>query len=433
MKLTKILFAVLALVLVVSLVACGGEKTPDTTEPAETTAAPAATTTNAPAATTTAAPATTAAPVVTEAPAAAAPNTPEEYASLFVQDANVFHLNFAEATTASDPLVGSAYYEDETKSAYNRFNASAANYIPYIWNSTVENPVSGGTAKILTPWYFEDMYADWTVKFCTGKIEDMRTVEPLDYASTKTKNGQTVYVVNTYVEETEYYISNGEWAKKMYASQWGNGYLHLGLNSTLNFPAAAKAAHGNSTEFTVQFVVQKVGTSGSFATFLADRYNISGTAGKVVIKPTSSGTYYVGFQPVEAELETFDIYAVNDYTFTYDRANTSAVKLGIYVNTALVTEQTLEEKKMDEIFKIFEQSDSNVYAIRIYAKALSAEEVMQNHFADIATVCKLDVTEFLKLDDAAKAKVYEAMSVYGYDLPTTLLQKQLNSAIEAAK
>ena len=165
---------------------------------------------------------------------------------------------------------------------------------------------------------------------------------------------------------------------------------------------------------------------------IGNRFTISGSAGKLTIK--NNGTsYYPDFQEVVAEIETFDINAVNAYTVAFDRADTSAVKITMYSNATLITEQTVAEKSMDALFKIFEQADSNVYAIRVYGKVLSAEEIMQNHFADIATVCKLDVTEFLKLDDAAKAKVYEAMSVYGYDLPTTLLQKQLNSAIEAAK
>ena len=423
MKNTKILFVLLTLVLVVALVACGGEKTPDVTE------GPAATTTKAPAATTTQAPVatTTAAPV-----APALPNTIEEYKSLYVADANVVHLNFAEATPDSEALVGNAYYEDETKPAGDRFTAVAANYIPYLFNTTIENPISGGTAKILTPWYFEDWYADWTVKVGSGSVADMRTTEPLKYEKTVTVAGTTVYVVNTTESvETEYYLQSGKWAKKTYASTWGDGYLHLGVNSTLSFAGAVTAAKGMADgSYTIQFIAQRVG-NGSWDAFLGNRYTISSKNGVTI--SNNGATWYPDFQPVS--VEGIDINSINGYTFTFDRKELANVVLGGYVNAVEAFSQTVAEKSSDGVNKIFESADSNVYAIRIYGKVLTAEEVLQNHFADLALICELDITEFLKLDDAKKASVYEAMKEYTYDLKDmkVLVQKALDEAIAAAK
>ena len=414
MKNTKILFVLLTLVLVVALVACGGEKTPDVTEGpvATTTKAPAATTTQAPVATTTQAPAvtTTAAPV-----APTLPNTIEEYKSLYVADANVVHLNFAEATPDSEALVGSAYYEDETRPAGNRFTAVAANYIPYLFNTTIENPISGGTAKILTPWYFEEWYTD----------------EPLDYEKTVTEAGTTIYVVNTESVETEYYIQSGKWAKKTYASTWGDGYLHLGTNSTLQFPGAVTAAKGMADgSYTIQFIAQRVG-NGSWNAFLGNRYTISSKNGVTI--SNNGATWYPDFQTVS--VEGIDIDSINGYTFTFDRKDLANVVLGGYVNAVEAFSQPVAEKSSDGVNKIFESADSNVYAIRVYGKVLSADEVKQNHFADLALICELDITEFLKLDDAKKASVYEAMKEYTYDLKDmkVLVQKALDEAIAAAK
>jgi hypothetical protein len=56
----------------------------------------------------------------------------------------------------------------------------------------------------------------------------------------------------------------------------------------------------------------------------------------------------------------------------------------------------------------FKGMDIDIFSIRVYTKALTAEEALQNHFADIAIICKLDITNFLKLDDAAKLNVYKA-------------------------
>jgi hypothetical protein len=127
--------------------------------------------------------------------------------------------------------------------------------------------------------------------------------------------------------------------------------------------------------------------------------------------------------------------SINAYTFTFNRKDTANAVLGGYINATEAFSQTVAEKSSDGVNKIFEAADSNVYAIRVYSKVLTAEEVLQNHFADLALICELDITEFLKLDDAKKADVYAAMKDYTYDLKDmkALVQKALDAAVEAAK
>jgi hypothetical protein len=427
MKKSRLLFAVLAFVLVVALVACGGEKQPEVTEDPSTAAttttakADAATTTKAPAATTTAAPVvtTTAAPVVESK----RPNTLDEYKSLFVSAGNVVHLNFADATVDSPDIIGSSKYEDETALATDRFYGEASNYTDYLFNSIVENPVSGGTAKILSPWKFKNNFAEGHWIFEGGTSTTGGGKSNADYVSE--------YRETEVSGVTDYYISNGEWSKCTYASQWGEGYLNLGLWSTLSFAKAIETALLEDPSYTVQLVFQRNG-KGTIEAFLGQRVLISGTQGSVTFKRNS--TYgYPTFESATKEIETFDINAINGYTFSYNRADLKAVVIDMYANTDLVTSQTCEEGKLDNIFKVFEREDSNVYAIRVYDRPLTEAEVIQNHFADLALYLGLDITEVLALDDTARAKVYEAMKTFTYDYPALLVQPILNQAVAAAK
>ncbi len=453
MKATKILVMLLALVLMFALVACGGEKEPEVTDDAAvtTTTAAAATTTKTAAtttkaATTTAAPAvTTAAPVVTTtATPKEVTNTPEEYKSLYVTDGNVFHLNFAYATPDSPSIVGSSKYEDENASAHNRFQGASSNYTDYLFNSMVVNPVSGGTAKILTPWFFEDWYADWTVTMGSGKVADMRTAEPEDYVSTTDYEGTVVYIVNTNVTETDFYIQDGRWAKKTYASTWGNGYLNLGANSALNFYNGYKLITESS--FTIQFVASMTDTRGYLSAYLGARVKLT-NASEGGIGIEYNNKYFVA-EDSENKFENLviggdsglSLNGVNAYTFTFDRSDvfdgddtTKNAIVGAYINDVKGAEQTVKEGKLDITNKIFESANSDVYSIRLYNRVLTDAEVAQNYFADLAIILQLDITEYLTLDDAAKATVHTALGKYTIDIPFAIVQKALDEAVAAAK
>jgi hypothetical protein len=52
----------------------------------------------------------------------------------------------------------------------------------------------------------------------------------------------------------------------------------------------------------------------------------------------------------------------------------------------------------------------NFYAFRYYNDILEPADIDRNNFADIAYACLLDISEFNKASDAAKAEVYAAFA-----------------------
>jgi hypothetical protein len=77
----------------------------------------------------------------------------------------------------------------------------------------------------------------------------------------------------------------------------------------------------------------------------------------------------------------------------------------------------------------FNGADLDVFAIRAYTRALSAEETLQNHFADIALILKLDVTAFLELDEAGKLEVYKAFETKSASDGREAMQALLDEAV----
>lgn len=75
-------------------------------------------------------------------------------------------------------------------------------------------------------------------------------------------------------------------------------------------------------------------------------------------------------------------------------------------------------------FLLFYQMPANVYAIRVYNRALTAEEQLQNHFADIVYYYGLDISEFSDAEN--KSAVYEGMKDFGFDMTRNDAQAILN-------
>ncbi len=72
-----------------------------------------------------------------------------------------------------------------------------------------------------------------------------------------------------------------------------------------------------------------------------------------------------------------------------------------------------------------------LYAVRAYTRELSAEEVKQNHFADIASVFRLDLSYFDFLSAVGKSSVYNAFADIAIDdLSATVAQDMLDKTIE---
>ena len=73
----------------------------------------------------------------------------------------------------------------------------------------------------------------------------------------------------------------------------------------------------------------------------------------------------------------------------------------------------------------------NIYAMRVYDKELSADEVLQNHFAEIVTIneLELDIKAFLALGAEDKLAVYMAFADSSIEDGKAVLQEILDIAL----
>ena len=431
---SKLLLMLLVLVLTFALVACGGEKTPalDGTENAEGTKAPEATKTPE----ATKAPEVTKAPVTTAAPETEPPVVivdpfkdskykPDDYYALYVQDGLLLHLNFATANEGTDPIVGGDSYTNPEVSATKRFTGAASNYNPFVVYSTVEDPVNGGTAKILTPWFFENWYKDGffdTHSSGNGKVEDMQTEEPLEFAKEGDRSGTKVYVRKTNMYHTDYYYNDGVWARQTHASYWGNGFFGVGANALLNVGQKLHKELAGGYTLDVAF-------SGNDARFFVGGRLYTSQKDGAIYAYMSEGDYITEkYEPVV--LEKTIIGCVNSVTLSVETLGETSANFTLYGNGISAGTQTLAIGEIDSLHQYCSGSDFRLYATRIYNRPLAAEETAQNHFADIAIQNQLDIEAFLKLDDAGKAKVYEAFKGEVIDSGRDYLQPILDEAVK---
>jgi len=328
---------------------------------------------------------------------------PEDYYALYVQKGLLLHLNFATANKGTAPIIGSDSYLNPEASAHERFTGAASNYNPFVVYSTVENPVDGGAAKILTPWYFENWYKNdfYTNPSLgkTGRIEDMQTEEPLEYVKVGDRNGTKVYIRNTNMYYTDFYYSDGIWVKQTYPSYWGNGFLGVGKKGILNVGRALNKDLANG--YTVDIAFD--GPTSYY--YIGVRMTLSNTEDGAFSVSLQNGKY------IQEDFETKTLSstvvgATNTLTLAVETVADSKANLTLYGNAESSGTQTLAVGEVENLHQFCAgASDLDLYATRIYSRALTAEEVAQNHFADIAIHNQLDITDFLKLDDATKLEV----------------------------
>ena len=408
----------LVLLLAFALAACGGEKNPavDGTEGAGGTSAPQVTK----------APVTTEPPVVYVDPFEDAKYKAEDYYALYVQDGLLLHLNFATATEGAAPLLGGESYNNPEVSAHKRFAGAASNYNPFVVYSTIEKPVDGGTAKILTPWYFENWYRDGyfneNVKG-NGKIEDMQTEEPLEHAKEGDRSGTKVYIRNTNMYHTDFYYNDGVWARQTHASYWGDGFFGVGKSGVLNVGKALNKELANGYTVDIAF-------NGPTSYYhIGVRMILSEKDGSFSVSLSNGKYIQEAFEP--KTLTSTIVGAVNTLSLTVETTEASKANFTLYGNGEGYGTQTLPVGELENLHQFCAgDSDLNLYATRLYNRALTAEEAAQNHFADVAIQNKLDIEAFLKLDDAGKLKVYEAFKGEVIDSGYDYLQPILDEAVK---
>ncbi len=84
-------------------------------------------------------------------------------------------------------------------------------------------------------------------------------------------------------------------------------------------------------------------------------------------------------------------------------------------------------------FRLMEDVAGTVYAIRVYDRALTEDELMQNHFADLCAYYQLDLTAFLSyVPEASRATVYRQWAKYTIDGQNKEdLQRALDESVAA--
>ena len=115
------------------------------------------------------------------------------------------------------------------------------------------------------------------------------------------------------------------------------------------------------------------------------------------------------------EFYTIENYAPVTYTVALDgfpKSNdTNDATISLYMGaTHMSTNDIKVTGKNTSLFKIGEGSDTQIYAIRVYSRVLTENEVKQNHFADMAFYFGLDISKFTKLTASKKQAVYDAFA-----------------------
>ena len=102
--------------------------------------------------------------------------------------------------------------------------------------------------------------------------------------------------------------------------------------------------------------------------------------------------------------EVFDLTFVDDITQSTDTTGTHT--FSVYTNTHLLTEaKNYAIDSKTSAAQSLKSSWMDIFAIRVYTKALSTIEIEQNHFADLVNYYQLDLSDYNTLTDRAKKAV----------------------------
>ena len=111
----------------------------------------------------------------------------------------------------------------------------------------------------------------------SGKIEDMQTEEPAEFAKEGDRNGTKIYIKHSNQYTTDYYINNGVWCRRVGVSKWGDGCIYPGINASIYYGNGIDVS--KSSGYTMNFSV-KTENGASFKAYMGPRY---------VIKPDTGG------------------------------------------------------------------------------------------------------------------------------------------------
>ncbi len=350
-------------------------------------------------------------------------------------------LDYYSATPDTEVKKGENYY-NENLTAASRFVADPSTHTPFTVFSTAEEGmyyVTGGTPALTTRWKFLDYYVGGYWAFDGG-------------SSVTGDGGSLSGSADTYTEvntKTPYYLTDGKWSVSVFESSFGNGYLNIGKNSRLIFGNALVAAKGPSynNSYTIQLIFNRVydpslpnddvtgNGKGELNACIGINVKLteSGTSARLDFGDRS--TTYPSFSSYKT-ISGVDLDAVNTFTFTFDRSDRANVTHTAYVNNKLGYTMTSSESSNKSEAWAFQTDDANIYAIRVYDRVLSTDEIVQNHFVDIAKYYMVDVFEMEELPDAYRNEIYGVFSSYRVgdnELDVSELQTAFDEKLEEVK
>ncbi|MBE6696454.1 MAG: hypothetical protein E7587_08380 [Ruminococcaceae bacterium] len=409
---------------------------------------------------------------------------PESYYDLFVTDKLIYHANFASAT--DDIVIAPAAPDAEL--AASKYKAATSTFEKFYTGrkAGVKAPLSGGTATIseggwtfVSPYRYSYWFNDAAEKLyhtsgSRGKVNffvtetDLTQVPKIDgsgnviegeYEAVNyylTNGVPTVNETNTYggVSATTYklkhkapdwatgfYITDGTWGVPAYSSAFGNGYFDAKKGNDIKpFDDGVMGILKKASAYSVELVASAAKNQGA-AFFIGPRLEFSPNADSVAFTGTSGYEMLASDSGYQSIIMGFNGQKINTYSMTFNLADIANYNytLNAYGNGKNFSTQTL--KSTTKTFSVtgtgqymMRGNGLYTYAFRVYEKVLSADEVLQNHFADIAIINKLNVKAFRKLTEDQKRDVYEAFENVAADsMSKDELQTMLDEAVIEAK
>ena len=389
--------------------------------------------------------------------------TKEDYLDLFVKRGLIYHLNFVGVEADTKIQGASEKYNDETALATERFASVSNDY----WNQYIYDNVKGendgdlayvsagiptvdGGWKFKTPytrafWFNEDGSQNHTAGN-NNDFADFVTVEGLEgieYAGTSSQvtigeETRTVYdVIHTAPQTaTGFYITEGVDGKTVYSSYMGDGYMRLNHAGSVGYMQAN--VDQLSGDYTVELALKQP------ASVRQDAYYMQcGTLVETLVN-TESNYLYLKSGADYYYMTGLVTQGIIKYTVTADRdAEGSGATAGFFVNgrndfvasdKATPVSSTKQLSSLSKNFWVQMQAPGvETYAIRVYDTVLTEAEILQNNFADIATVAQLDISEFLKLTETEKQDVYTAFKGVDASEAPSILQIKLNAAVDGTR
>ncbi len=228
----------------------------------------------------------------------------------------------------------------------------------------------------------------------------------------------------------------------MTASSFNDGYFNVGLNTAIeisNVLSNVKTTSVNpSGDYTVELVYSAQKTSSGQA-LMADPYRInlgtSSASGYSFYFSATLTTVGSSKNP-KSSFSSIDAREANTFAYTMDMISENAtsgttyagtvnsdiyVNGGLYTGTAGVlnydvvpnadgtmphTVSSVDVSGSSSLFKIGEGQNINIYAVRVYKKALTQAELYQNHFADLMKFYRVDMKEYDLLSAEKKAEIH---------------------------